>query len=126
MQLANPIQRRAIISSKRRLPKAAPASPEATTEINAYIAIRDELFAEAEQLRTSAKLESASAANDFVLVCLRPARSPYQAQCLPEREAVRERERCETVKSRIAQLRMIAAPASHPCGCHRGLGCAAA
>ena len=125
MQLANPIQRRAVVPSKRRQPVAA-ASPEAAAEITAYIAIRDELFAEAEQLRTEAKLQSVTAANDFVLVCLRPARSPYQAQCLPEQDAVRERKRCEFIKGRIAQLRLMAAPASHLCGCHRGLHCVAA
>src|SRR2546421_5363167 len=74
-------------------------------EINAYIAIRDQLLAEAEELHSSAKLVSTALANDFVEGCLKPARSPYQAQCLPESDAVRERERCEAVRGRIAQLR---------------------
>src|SRR5438105_4107184 len=37
--------------------------------------------------------------------CLPPARSPYDAQYLPETDAVRERKRCEAVRNRIAQLR---------------------
>jgi hypothetical protein len=74
-------------------------------EINAYIAIRDDLLAEAEELRTPAKLDSAALANDFVLGCLRPARSPYETQCLTETDAVRERKRCEVVRDRLAQLR---------------------
>jgi hypothetical protein len=74
-------------------------------EINAYIAIRDQLLAEAEQLRTAAKLASTTLANDFVLGCLQAARPPYEAQCLPEADAIRERKRCEAVRNRIAQLR---------------------
>ena len=74
-------------------------------EINAYIAIRDQLLVEAEELRTAAKLASTRLANDFVLGCLQPARSPYDTQFLPETDAVRERERCQEVRDRIAQLR---------------------
>jgi hypothetical protein len=74
-------------------------------EINAYIAIRNDLLAEAEELRTPAKLDSAALANDFVLGCLRPARPPYEAQCLPETDAVLERKRCEVVRDRLAELR---------------------
>ena len=74
-------------------------------EINAYIAIRDQLLAEAEELRTATKLASTRLANDFVLGCLQPARSPYDTQFLPETDAVRERKRCEAVRDRIAQLR---------------------
>jgi hypothetical protein len=73
-------------------------------EINAYIAIRDQLLAEAEEQRTSAKLASTTLANDFVEGCLKPARSPYEAQCLPEADAAFERQRCEAVRQRIAQL----------------------
>jgi len=79
-------------------------------EINAYIAIRDDLLADAEQLKTQAKLDSASIANDFVQNCLKPARPPYEWQCLPERHAVRERKRCEAVKRRIAELREQVVP----------------
>ncbi len=108
MQLANPIYIRESVAPKSR--QVAPArngSPEATAEINAYIAIRDELFNEAEQLRTPAKLASVIVANDVVEGYLRPARSPYQAQSLPENDAARERKRCEFVRGRIAQLRML-------------------
>ncbi len=73
-------------------------------EINAYIAIRDDLLAEAEQIRTRAKIDSLVVANDFVEKCLKPARPPYEGQCLPESEAVRERKRCVFVKGRIAEL----------------------
>jgi hypothetical protein len=80
-------------------------SAYSVAEINAYIAIRDQLLAEAEELRTATKLASTALANDFVLGCLQPARSPYQAQCLPEDDAIRERKRCEAIRDRIAQLR---------------------
>jgi hypothetical protein len=74
-------------------------------EINAYIAIRDGLMVEAEQMRTRAKLDSVMIANDFVEVCLKPARPAYKAQHLPEADAVRERKRCQAVKARVAELR---------------------
>ena len=77
-------------------------------EINAYIAIRDQLLAEAEELHSGAKISSTALANDFVEGCLKPARSPYEAQCLPESDAVRERKRCEVVRDRIEQLRKSA------------------
>ena len=107
----------AISSTK---PSAKTKSRQATTltsafgsvysvaEINAYIAIRDELLAEAEELHTGAKLAAAELANDFVFGCLKPARAPYEAQCLPEADAIRERTRCEIVRDRIAQLRSSA------------------
>ena len=84
-------------------------SAYSAAEINAYIAIRDQLLAEAEELRTATKLASTGLANDFVQGCLQPARSPYQAQCLPEDDAIRERKRCEVVRDRLAQLRDSAA-----------------
>jgi hypothetical protein len=83
-------------------------SAYSVTEINAYIAIRDQLLTEAEEVRTKAKLSSTALANDFVLGCLQPMRSPYEAQCLPETDAVRERRRCEAVRDRIAHLRNAA------------------
>jgi len=83
-------------------------SAYSVAEINAYIAIRDQLLAEAEELRTAAKLASTALANDFVLGCLQPARPPYGAQCLPEEDAIRERKRYEVVRNRIAQLRASA------------------
>jgi hypothetical protein len=74
-------------------------------EINAYIAIRDGLMVEAEQVRTRAKLDSVIAANDFVETCLKPARPAYKAQHLREADAVHERKRCQAVKARVAELR---------------------
>jgi hypothetical protein len=74
-------------------------------EIKAYIAIRDGLLTEAEQLKTRAKIDSLAVANDFVQSCLKAARLPYESQCLPEADALRERKRCEAVRSRIAELR---------------------
>jgi len=63
---------------------------------------------EAEQLHTSAKQARTALAKDFGEGCLQPARSPYEAQCLPEADPVRERKRCEAVQDRVAQLRKIA------------------
>ena len=80
-------------------------SAYSAAEINAYIAIREQLLAEAEEVLTSAKLASTGLANDFVQGCLQPARSPYEAQCLPEADAIRERKRCEAVRNRLAELR---------------------
>ena len=77
-------------------------------EINAYIAIRDQLLDEAEKLHSSAKVASTALANDFVEGCLKPGRSPYDAQCLSEPDAVRERERCEAVRARLEKLRLAA------------------
>ena len=77
-------------------------------EINAYIAIRDQLLDEAEKLHSSTKLASTQLANDFVEGCLKPARSPYEAQCLPEPDAIRERQRCEAVRERLTELRKSA------------------
>jgi hypothetical protein len=79
-------------------------SKPALEEIAAYIAIRDGLLAEAEKAATCESLRRLSTANDFVETCLKPARSPYEAQSLGEVNATRERERCEMVKVRIAQL----------------------
>ena len=80
----------------------------AASEIYAYIAIRDELLAEAEEIKTRAKIDSLMVANDFVRGCLKAVRTPYQGQSLPEIEAARERERCDSVRHRITQLRASA------------------
>ena len=80
------------------------ASQYAVDEINAYIAIRDNLLAEAEATAARPNLRRLSLANDFVQSCLKPAWSPYEAQYLPERDADRERKRCAAVKIRIADL----------------------
>ena len=105
----------AIISTKPAKPEsrstpdfnASFGSAYSVAEINAYIAIRDQLLGEAEELCTSAKLASTSLANDFVLGCLQPARSPYEAQCLPESDAIQEHKRCAAVRDRIAELRNL-------------------
>jgi hypothetical protein len=91
---------------QRRSTKAVDpfASQYAVDEIKAYIAIRDNWLAEAEASTTSANLRRLILANDFVQSCLKPARSPYKAQYLPERDADRERKRCAAVKIRIAEL----------------------
>jgi hypothetical protein len=84
-------------------------SKYATAEINAYIAIRENVLGEAEQAPTSKSLKRAETANDFVETCLKAPRSPYDAQYLPEQDAARERTRCAAVKARIAKLRSVAA-----------------
>jgi hypothetical protein len=92
-------------SKKNSRPSAKPVSSKhVVDEINAYIAIRDELLTEAEQIMTQAKIDSVSVANDFVTTCLKSARPPYDAQCLAESDAIRERRRCEVVSARIREL----------------------
>jgi hypothetical protein len=99
-------------SQSRAADKARPAQrPQSQNseyvigEINAFIAIRDELLAEAEEAKTSSKLDSLIVANNFVESCLTPAQSPYEMQFLPEPAAKRERKRCEQIKRRVANLR---------------------
>src|SRR5438309_11551009 len=77
----------------------------AADEIHAYLGIRDLTLAQAAEAPNEANLHRAWMANEFAEKCLRPARSPYQAQSLPEAEAARERQRCKAVKVRIAELR---------------------
>jgi hypothetical protein len=77
----------------------------AIAEINAYIAIRDNVLEEAEQAPTSKSLKRAEIANGFVETCLKTPRSPYDAQYLPEPDAASERTRCAAAKTRIAKLR---------------------
>jgi hypothetical protein len=83
-------------------------SKSANNEINAYIAIRDSLLAQAEEATTDANLHRACIANDVVEIFLKPARAGYEAQQLPEADAIREREHCEAVKMRIGELACIA------------------
>ena len=85
------------------------SSKYATAEINAYIAIRDNVLAEAEQAPTSKSIKRAEIANDFVETCLKAPRSPYDAQYLPEQGAAHERTRCTMAKMRIAKLRSVVA-----------------
>jgi hypothetical protein len=84
---------------------AAPTADSASLEIHSYLAARDLLLREAEANTTESHLRRAWAANELAESCLRPARTPYQAQSLPEAEAARERLRCNAVKVRLAQLR---------------------
>ena len=75
-------------------------------EINTFIAIRDYLLTAAEASKTQEQINRASLANEVVETCLRPARHPYEAQSLPEVDAIRERKRCHAAKSRIAKLKL--------------------
>ncbi len=100
------IQESASINFRQSITEREPVcSQHASAEINAYIAIRDDLLAEAEQVPTLAKLDSVAVANDFVETCLHAPRPAYKAQHLPEFEAVREQKRCEEVRDRIVVLR---------------------
>lgn len=74
-------------------------------EIQAYATIRDLALAEAEKITNSLNLERARIANEFVENCLKPAKSPYEAQHLPEGDSARERQRCEAVKVRLSLLK---------------------
>jgi hypothetical protein len=96
--------------SQKHLPQPAKPSDFRMTsyivdEINAYVAIRDIALAEAEKEPSSVNLERLRIANDFVKDCLKPARSPYEAQHLPEADAARERDRCRDVRVRLSLLR---------------------
>ena len=85
----------------------------AHAEIHAYIVIRDRLLTEAEEVPSSSTLHRACIANDVVEIFLKPAKTPYEAQYLPEDEASHERQRCEAVKGRISELRgKIATPSA--------------
>ena len=84
---------------------AAPASDTASVEIHSFLAARDLLLRQAEANPTGSNLRRACAANEFADSCLRPARSPYQAQALPEPEAARERLRCNAARVRLVHLR---------------------
>jgi hypothetical protein len=118
MQLHDTVQQQPLRTGKRlRTIEAFIGSNEAIAEINAYIAIRDGLLVEAEQIRTAAKIDSVKVANDFVMTCLKPARPPYESQCLPEATAIRERKRCAAVKARLEELtaQITAKPVPRPC-----------
>lgn len=114
MQLSQPQLRTAPVSGKSTFDRLArtDSGDHAFAEIGAYIAIRDRLLANAETSRTEAMLDRAEMANDFLLSCLKPARTPYQAQSLPEPDAARERKRCEAVRVRIDRLRAKLAEAA--------------
>lgn len=73
-------------------------------EIRAYSVVRDLALAEAEKLTNAINLERVRIANEFLENALKPARSPYETQHLPEGVAVGERQRCEAVKVRLSLL----------------------
>ncbi len=79
-------------------------SKEARDEIEAYAAIRDLLLSNAEVTTSIESLRRAAIANELLESCLRPPRSPWQAQYLEPREAARELDRCCATKMRIAAL----------------------
>ncbi|MFN2476141.1 MAG: hypothetical protein ABR526_07370 [Chthoniobacterales bacterium] len=87
-------------------------SEHAFAEIGAYIAIRERLLSDAEYSRAESRIDRAEAANEFVESCLKPARSPYQAQSLPEADAQREWNRCLAVRVRLQRLRSKVAHAA--------------
>jgi hypothetical protein len=99
----------------RKAKKCSPKMRERTTtsdevssaaaEIHSFLAVRDALLGEAEESPNEANLHRLWMANEFAERCLEPARPPYQAQSLPVPEAARERQRCKTIKLRIAELR---------------------
>ena len=91
--------------TKRAAARSSTSSAQAAAEIYAYIAARDLALAEAERQPSDLILNRAFLANQLVDSCLKPARSPYQAQALADAEAMRERQRCERAKLRIAHLR---------------------
>ena len=73
-------------------------------EIRAYGTIRDLALAEAEKDTNTLNLQRARIANEFVENALKPSRTPYESQHLPEGDAARERQRCEAVKIRLSLL----------------------
>lgn len=113
MQLTQPPLRKVFlpknISQKRQPQAARPTDFRMTSyvvdEINAYVAIRDIALAEAEKETNSVNLERARIANEFVENCLKPARTPYEAQHLPETDAAREFARCHATRVRLSLLR---------------------
>ena len=99
-----PVFQQTISPARTRSASTSKVSSEAIEEINAYIAVRDQSLAQAECVPTRGTVDRALLANDFVENCLRPARSPYEAQALAESDAAVERQRCATAKARLAQL----------------------
>jgi hypothetical protein len=100
----SPVFRQTISPARTCTASSDKVCSEAVEEINAYIAIRDRAVADAERIPTRGTVDRALLANEFVETCLRPARSPYQAQSLPEASAATERQRCVAAKARLAQL----------------------
>ncbi len=114
MQATLPLDRPITIA--RNLPRETTSSSDATSaavEIHAYLAARNLFFQEAEGHPSEANLRRAAAANDFAEECLQSPRSPYEKQTLPEAEIAGERQRCEAVKMRLAELRVQAGLRRH-------------
>lgn len=106
MQATLPSRRTKAGSVKPAANKASePTANAVTEEIYSFLAVRDLLLAEAEDLTTEASLHRVWMANEFAERCLEPTRPPYQSQNLPGPEALAERQRCKTIKLRIAELR---------------------
>ena len=105
MQATLPLRQFVNISKEIRHQSSHSESTSAAAEIHGYLAARDLLLREAEKSTTEINLRCAMSANEFAEDCLRPARSPYDAQALPEAEAARERERCRAARVRLAELR---------------------
>ncbi len=106
MQATLPLHQPAIFATKTKAKTVElPTASCASDEIHSYLGVRDLMLSEAETVPNEANLHHAWMANEFAEKCLRPVRSPYEAQSLPEAEATRERGRCKAVKVRIAELR---------------------
>lgn len=99
-----PVFQHTISPARSRSVPSSNVASDAVEEINAYIAVRDQSLAEAERVPTRGTVNRALLANEFVESCLRPVRSPYQAQALPESSAAAQRQRCAAAKARLAQL----------------------
>ena len=99
-----PVFQHTISPARTRSASSNKVSSEAIDEINAYIAVRDLSLAEAERIPTRGTVDRALLANEFVESCLRPVRSPYGAQALPESSAADQRRRCAAAKARLVQL----------------------
>ncbi len=107
MQATLPARRGKIRSVQ---PLAAQPAPTLTAvcvaeEIHSFIAVRDILLAEAEEETTEANLHRLWMANEFAERCLEPSRAPYEGQSLAPAEIIPERQRCQTVKVRMVELR---------------------
>jgi len=107
--MKNSSQLQTTFRSQSRLGASQVSEPASSAyvigEINTFIAIRDYLLTDAEASKTREQISRANLANQVVETCLRPPRHPYEAEFLPEADAIRERQRCQVAKSRIAKLR---------------------
>jgi hypothetical protein len=95
------------VLEKTQPESALPQSNPARDEIEACLATRDLLLRGAEKHTTDTNLRRAISANEFAFDCLRPTRSPYEAQSLPESQAGDERRRCQAVRRRLAGLEIF-------------------